>query len=196
MKRFRSITRPQKRKKIIEDSPKRNSGDKKLEDFWVKPKKPIQEGFKFERENPIDNTIIPLVKNPSKQALISNQTNTNTTVNYKHKILFNETFIDELHKILEPTILKEIKNSIFNHPLGDYFDRETFDNFMGDNLANTLVKFILHTNDDFLFIPKGFMTRNSHVEKDKLKLFDGIHDMKGITYLQYLPINAKEVVLS
>jgi hypothetical protein len=204
MKRLRSNPRPLKKKKIIADSNKKtSSGDKKLEDFWVKPKKvnkeEIAEGFKFTRENLINegSQNIPLIKNPSKQTLVAGQVCTNIPVNYKNKILFNENFIEEFQKILEP-ILKIIRTSIFNFDLGkeDFFIAEIYDEFLINNLFNTLVKFVLHTNDDFLFIPKSFMTKSDTIEKDKLKLFEGILDSKNITHLQYMPINSKEVFCS
>jgi len=178
-----------KRKKLC--SSVTYSSEKKLEGFWSNNKKDKEQHS--DREFSVSSDV-PLVKNPSKQTLPIIPITQSSTVNYKNKILFNENFIEELKLIFEQ-LFTELRSSLLNHPFSDnFFEIEVYNEYMSKNISNILIKFIQQVHDDFLFIPKSFMEKNMLIDKDKLKLFEGINDSNISINLQYYPINSDEVI--
>jgi len=139
---------------------------------------------------------IPLLKNPSKQALIGSSFKENKEVaDYKNKILFNENFIGKLKLILNPFINSLTNSLVKKHLKINIFDEDFCETFLEDNFQNILIKFLLQTCDDFLYIPIDFTDSNEvdlSNKKKKLKLFENLKELKNLT-LQYNPTNSKEV---
>lgn len=141
---------------------------------------------------------IPLIKNPSKQALIGSSFKENKEIqDYKNKILFNENFIETLKKYLNPFIYSLTNSLLTKHLKNNFFDENFCEAFLEDNFQNILIKYLLQTCDDFLYIPIEFINSNEEDlsnKKKKLKLFENLKELKNLT-LQYNPANSKEVLL-
>lgn len=182
-----------------------NFSEKTLLDFWgpkQSKKETKKKGKSKSRSDSKDSQrslgsnhstqskTVQLVKNPSKQILKAPIVS-ESLVDYKHKILFNEEFVRKLKLLLEP-FLNQAKNCLVKIS-PSLLEEETCDKFITSNLDSILTKFLLQINDDFLFVPISYMNKNeSTVDKSKLKLLEGFNDLKYIS-LQYYPIKAKEV---
>jgi hypothetical protein len=152
----------------------------------------FQENNEDQNEQKLQNKQIP--KNQLNLHKIKKETNENS----KKKIILNENFIEEFLKnfsFFNEEIEKNLK--FFNEKNNNkIFSKKNFSN-CNDNLNLFVIKFFLHIEEIFIFVP-NFLS-NSKMEdlkeienkKHLFKLFEGFNNDNN--FLNYQPISSKEV---
>jgi hypothetical protein len=179
-----------------------NSGEKRIESYFSLKSKDANINSLITKSKLIEEEIekieikpsktYNLIQNPSKH-LISGDFQSQSILDYKNRILFNEDFIENLKLILEP-FLDYNKNILLKqiNTIEHIVHQETYEEFVKNNLENIIIKFLLQIDDKLLFVPKSFMNKNEKPDKSKLKLIEGFTDSKYLC-LQYHPTSLKEV---
>jgi len=114
-----------------------------------------------------------------------------------NSICFNEELINNTSKIIltifqkiAPKFNQDNIQTILNN---QSFNHSTILNYLELNINNILIKYFLQLDERLIFIPKSFFDLNKF-EKEKIKLFGGFNTNRHL-FLQYTPINSKEVML-
>ncbi len=119
--------------------------------------------------------------------------------NYKNKIIINDVFIDNFRETIKNSFerLEYVFGEIKPFEGVNFYSKNVY-NKINENMDLLLIKFFLHIEDNFLYVPN--ILSNIKIEdlnkfsdkKHKIKLFEGMQNSMNIC-LQYQPITTKEV---
>ena len=112
---------------------------------------------------------------------------------------FNENDINCISQLFKETIIKQFKltyDNVLTNNLYPFFNHSSikYDKYIQMFFDNIIVKYILNTYDNLIYVPKCFMINqidNINNKKHVLKLIGGYNETKKIKLL-YEPINIEE----
>ena len=181
---------PQKKtiKEIISSSKNKNTLTNYFSFSTEKKETKKKNSFSKEQENKINKNYsqYEIIRNPSKPRLGKEYSNIlNKYLNIASKcILFTENQIEEINSYL---------NFIYEKIDSFFLAEKKYikDDIKKINRNNLLIKLLLHSNNEFFFIPLSLQINDNYKNFKEIFLFNGYNNTKNLFY-NFFPCNTEE----